>query len=119
MEKPMPIDVCVQFYRNAGCDDRGDILKVARGDVLKVAVQTLSPKQFDDLLAKIGLDRELSECYMVLAERKKHTPPSNGIQQLGGSGDDEYFTPRKYIELVRGVLGEIDLDPASCLEAQA
>jgi len=119
----MPIDVCVQFYRNAGCADPGDILKVARGDVLKVAAQALSPKQFDDLLAKIGLDRELAECYMVLAEyreyRKKHTPPSNQSQQLGGSKDDEYFTPAKYVEIVRAVLGEIDLDPASCPEAQA
>jgi len=40
-------------------------------------------------------------------------------QQLGGSGDDEYFTPSKYVEAVRDVLGEIDLDPASCPEAQA
>lgn len=28
--------------------------------------------------------------------------------------DPEYYTPLKYIEAVREVLGEIDLDPASC-----
>jgi hypothetical protein len=32
------------------------------------------------------------------------------IQQLGGSGDDEYLTPAKYAEAVRDVLGTIDLD---------
>ena len=31
---------------------------------------------------------------------------------------DEYFTPEKYIALVRQVMGGIDLDPASCEFAQ-
>jgi hypothetical protein len=44
--------------------------------------------------------------------------PRRRRQQLGGSGDDEYFTPPKYIALARDVLGVIDLDPASCIEAQ-
>jgi hypothetical protein len=46
-------------------------------------------------------------------------PRKGRRQQLGGSGDDEYFTPSKYVEAVRDVLGTIDLDPASCPEAQA
>jgi DNA N-6-adenine-methyltransferase (Dam) len=40
-----------------------------------------------------------------------------GRQQLGGSGDCEYFTPSKYVEVARDVLGEIDLDPMSCPQA--
>lgn len=40
------------------------------------------------------------------------------VEILHSSGSQEWFTPKVYIEAVRKVLGRIDLDPASCPEAQ-
>jgi phage N-6-adenine-methyltransferase len=42
---------------------------------------------------------------------------SGGPRTLG-TGEYEWYTPPKYIELARAVLGEIDLDPASSEKAQ-
>lgn len=42
----------------------------------------------------------------------------NHVRGTFGSGNNEWYTPLKYIDLAREVLGEIDLDPASNVEAQ-
>jgi phage N-6-adenine-methyltransferase len=40
------------------------------------------------------------------------------VRGTEGTGEFERYTPARYIELARQVLGEIDLDPASCEQAQ-
>ena len=39
------------------------------------------------------------------------------LPTVGMAGPADWYTPEKYTELVREVLGDIDLDPASCSEA--
>lgn len=58
------------------------------------------------------------------AEATKEASPSDGKQwfqeqkekhnhRAQGTGENEWYTPEKYIDIVRNVLSEIDLDPAS------
>jgi hypothetical protein len=63
-------------------------------------------------------DKEFESKVAAAKNRAHKSLLASGRQQLGGSQDNEYFTPSKYVEAVRDVLGKIDLDPASCDEAQ-
>jgi ParB family chromosome partitioning protein len=48
----------------------------------------------------------------------RETWGNNAPRVTYNSGDNEWFTPPQYIEMARGVLGQIDLDPASCKASQ-
>ena len=65
------------------------------------------------------IDSYIDECIEM------HTEPTTfgllrfALQIIGDSTGNEWWTPALYIESVRRVLGGIDLDPASCSEANA
>jgi len=62
------------------------------------------------------------ELYLPIAEKRaaewtQKALSSPSWQPMLSSASHEWYTPEQYLEAVRGVLGGIDLDPASCAEA--
>lgn len=51
--------------------------------------------------------------YELLLHQVKHQHGTQSRLALHSSDSDEWYTPAKYSEVVRELLGEIDLDPAS------
>lgn len=91
-------------------------------------------------LAEAGIDKNLAdrarkyasvpedEFENILADRRERIETENkrvtvnlleaGVRGTLGTADNEWHTPAEHVELVRQVLGEIDLDPASSSVAQ-
>jgi len=69
-----------------------------------------------------------AQVYMRVARNPQHAADSlrqvlTALKKPGRysycSGDEEWFTPKAIVDATRQVLGRIDLDPASCLQANA
>jgi phage N-6-adenine-methyltransferase len=56
------------------------------------------PEKYRDLLYGVAYRKAMDEAHNHRSE---------------GTGENEWYTPRQYVEAARGVLGAIDLDPAS------
>ncbi len=79
--------------------------KVTKKDVVKIA--KLAPDKAKSVVEKIAAGEVKSAS--DFEKKKPHITKS--------TGDNEWYTPEKYIESARKVLGVIDIDPASITQA--
>lgn len=72
----------------------------------------------DNPLLSDGEEEPVSLDDLVAAGKVGDPDEAVPVSQRDGYDSDEWYTPRWVIEAARSVMGEIDLDPASCALAQ-
>ena len=70
--------------------------------------QKLSDEEKYELSVETAIEKAIRAC------EGKGSP----FAELHGNKNDDWYTPSQYIEAARKVMGSIDLDPASCHDAQ-
>ena len=70
-----------------------------------------------DVAAEIARRQEMQQSSLDAATAVALVPPANdntpAAYRTSFTGNNEWYTPEKYVELARSVLGSIDTDPAS------
>jgi hypothetical protein len=96
-----------------GRQNRGTVI-LPEGDPGHAVAHRWRKKLDDDASFNRTLEDAQHRCVRICEQEKTGT-----VRGTEGTGEFELYTPAEYVELVRDVLGEIDLDPASNAEAQA
>jgi phage N-6-adenine-methyltransferase len=97
-------------------------LPLTKQDVPVLAARVeASPEMATQVAEALQGDHAAAAVHAILTEVLDPDPPETVPTTLEqtSTGDFEWYTPREVLDLVRAVLTTIDIDPASCVAAQA
>jgi len=97
--------------KSAGGETRDELAKAAGVSHDTIAkVEKIEAMATPEVKEKLSTgEMSINQAYKNINEHKPHV--------TNNSGNDEWYTPKKYIEMARKVLDTIDVDPASCEHA--